>query len=64
MATYHVIQSVTVEKEAHERERLIEAPTKAAALRKVAEESITAEVATTEDIVRLARAGVELEKAE
>ena len=46
------------------RERLIEAPKLADAFRFVARETITAELATTDDVVRLTKAGVELEKAE
>ncbi len=62
MPTYLVTQTFhTPKSEQQERERLIEAPTKAKALNKVAEETISAELAETADIVRLAKAGVELE---
>jgi hypothetical protein len=66
MPTYVVLQVMkpSAEEIDVERERLIEAPTKAAAIRMVADETITAELAETADIVRLAKAGVELETVE
>ncbi len=63
MATYCVNQSFKhSDQEELGRERLIEAPTKAAAIRFVADETITAELAETDDTVRLAKSGVELER--
>ena len=62
MAAYHVLIQIEVAQKAIVRERLIEAPTKAAAIRHAAQDSITAEVATIEDIMRLAKDGVTLEK--
>ncbi len=65
MPTYLVTQTFhTPKSDQQERERLIEAPKKSDAIRKVAEETISAEVAETADIVRLAKAGVELETVE
>ncbi len=65
MALYLVTQTMFHPKEAEVmRERLIDAPTKAAALRKVSDETISAAVAEAADIVRLTKAHVEIEKAE
>ena len=46
-----------------EEERLIEAPTRAAAIRHYATPRISAEPATITDVHRLAKAGVEIETA-
>ena len=64
MTTYVVKQIFVADPKAagQIKERLIEAPTKAAAIRKVADETISAEVPTVETILRLAKAGVALEK--
>jgi hypothetical protein len=65
MPTYIVKQTFTQEDDNElQRERLIEAKTRGVAIQFVASETITAELAETADIVRLAKAGVELEKAE
>ncbi len=66
MPTYIVIQDCKLATADDEilRERLIDAPTKAGAIRFVADETITAELAETADIIRLAQAGINLEKAE
>lgn len=62
MTTYVVTQTFPAKPEPLKRERLIEAPTKAAALRLVADETISAEVPSVETILRLAKGGVVLEK--
>ena len=62
MPTYLVLQAMTVQKEQHTVERIVEAPNKAAAIRFVAEGTITAEVATIDDAMRLAKNGVQIER--
>lgn len=66
MPTYLVQQIFVVDPKsaAQYKERLIEAANKGAAIRKVADETISAEIATTDDVIRLTKAGAELERAE
>lgn len=60
--TYLVLQAMTIQKEEHTVERIVEAANKAAAIRFVAEDTITAEVATIDDAMRLAKNGVQIER--
>lgn len=69
MPTYLVVQTFLDPKDAPKinpvqlRERLVEATNKASAIRHIANETITAEVAEIADAMRLAQAGVKVEKA-
>ncbi len=65
MPTYLIKQTFRQRPDSLEQqsERLVEAPNKAAAIRHVAKETISAEVAEIADAMRLAQAGVKVEKA-
>lgn len=63
MPTYLVVQTFSNKQVSHVEERLVEAPNKSAAIRHVANETISAEVAEIADAMRLAQAGVKVEKA-
>lgn len=62
MPIYFVIQTFPAKPEPLKRERLIDAPNKAAAIRFVANDTIDAQPVEIEDAMRLAKAGVAVEK--
>lgn len=63
MPTYLVVQTVTEGHDKHLSERLVEAANKSAAIRHVAADTITADVAEIADAMRLAKDGVSVEQA-
>lgn len=65
MPTYLVVQTFTAnpKAEGQQKERLVEAKNKAAAIRYVAEDTISADVCEIGDAMRLGAAGVKVERA-
>lgn len=63
MPTYLVVQTFPAKPEALKRERLVEAKNKASAVKFVSDETISAEAVEIADAMRLAQAGVKVEKA-
>lgn len=61
--TYIVRQTVTEGHDKHVNERLVESANKSAAIRHVASDTIAADVAAIADVVRLTKAGVNVEQA-
>lgn len=60
----YLVEMAQDAKNVEARERLVRAKNESTAIKHVIEDTITITRATTEDIVRLAKAGVELERAE
>lgn len=65
MPTYKVTQTFVADPKAagQTKERLVEAKNKAAAIRYVAEDTISADVCEIGDAMRLAKAGIVVEEA-
>ena len=64
MPDYIITITVPANGEPHTSERLVRAKNEAAALKHVVADTITVDRADTDDVIRLSKAGVELEKAE
>lgn len=65
MPIYRVLQTFTLGKaEPQQSERLVDAPNKARAIAHVAAATISAEPVSIDDAMRLATAGVSVEKAQ
>ena len=64
MKTYIVTQRITLGHDVLTDERIVDAPSEKSAIKFVASDTITARVATTDDLIRLVLAGVGREFSE
>ena len=63
MPIYLIKQTLTEGHDKHVAERMVDAPNKARAVSHVAEDTIEAEVCDPKDLIRLTKAGVNVESA-
>lgn len=64
MKTYIITQKITLGHDVTVAERIVDAPSEKSAVKYVAKDTITARVATTDDLIRLTMAGVGREYTE
>ena len=64
MKTFIVTQKITLGHDVTVAERIVDAPSEKSAIKYVARDTITARIATTDDLIRLVIAGVGREFAE